>query len=266
MLQPLDVSIFQPLKRALANETDVAARLNSGRIPRTEWTSMYIRARQRAFTKANILSGWRATGLHPLSPIVVLKKLATSSTPEPKAPRTPGQPMSLDTSLLDSSPPTGTELREANAVLHSELRKGGTIASPTRTYIERTSRALEAAQSEPAILRKRLSDQQELLPTRKKQKKGKRVALQGKIVFTTSEIIKIARQAEEPKKKGKLHSRSQKKTTVLAVIEDKENKFESVSSESESDCIVVAGNLYDCRVPVRTSFPQGPKVRWDLSP
>jgi len=196
----------------------------------------------------------------------VLEKLATSSTPEPKAPRTPGQPMSLDTSLLDSSPPTGTELREANAVLHSELRKGGTIASPTRTYIERTSRALEAAQSEPAILRKRLSDQQELLPTRKKQKKGKRVALQGKIVFTTSEIIKIARQAEEPKKKGKLHSRSQKKTTVLAVIEDKENKFESVSSESESDCIVVAGNLYDCRVPVRTSFPQGPKVRWDLSP
>ncbi|KXL44842.1 hypothetical protein M433DRAFT_9000 [Acidomyces richmondensis BFW] len=123
------------------------------------------------------LTGWRATGLHPLSPIVVLKKLATSSTPEPKALRTPGQPISLDTSLLDSSPPTGTELREANAVLYSKLRKGSTIASPTRRYIERTTRALEAAQSELAILRKRLLDQQELLQTRKKRKTGKRVAL-----------------------------------------------------------------------------------------
>ncbi|KXL42761.1 hypothetical protein M433DRAFT_9489 [Acidomyces richmondensis BFW] len=74
--------------------------------------------------------------------------------------------MSLDTSLLDSSPPTGTELRE-----------GGTIVSPTRRYIERTIRALKAAQSELAILRKRLLDQQELLQTRKKRKTGKRVAL-----------------------------------------------------------------------------------------
>ena len=36
MLQPLDVSIFAPLKRALAAETDAAARLDSGRIPRVE--------------------------------------------------------------------------------------------------------------------------------------------------------------------------------------------------------------------------------------
>lgn len=242
MLQPLDVSMFQPLKRALATETDFAARLDSGRIPRTEWTSMYIRAREKAFTRANILSGWRATGLQPLSPIVVLDRLATSPTPESKAPRTPGQSMRLDTSLLNSSPPTGTEVREANVVLHSELQKGGAIASPTRRYIERAVHALEATQSELAILRKRLSDQQELLQTRKKRKKGKRVALQGKFVFTTSEVLEIARQAEQPKMKEKACRRSQNKATVLAVEEDKENGLESVSNDSDSDCIIVAGS------------------------
>lgn len=107
----------------------------------------------------------------------MLEKLATSSTTEPKALWTPGQPVSLDTSLLDSSPPTGTELREANAVLHSDLRKSGTVASLMRRYIERTTRALEAAQSELAILRKRLSDQQELLQTRMKRGKGQRRCL-----------------------------------------------------------------------------------------
>ncbi|KXL51552.1 MAG: hypothetical protein FE78DRAFT_531458 [Acidomyces sp. 'richmondensis'] len=41
-LQPLDVSIFAPLKRVLASETDASSRLDSGRIQRVEWTEIYI--------------------------------------------------------------------------------------------------------------------------------------------------------------------------------------------------------------------------------
>jgi hypothetical protein len=63
MLQPLDVSVFSLLKRALAAETNTASRLDSGRIPRIEWTSMYIRARQLALRSSNILSSFKATGL-----------------------------------------------------------------------------------------------------------------------------------------------------------------------------------------------------------
>jgi hypothetical protein len=154
MLQPLDVSMFQPLKRALAKETDAAVRLDYGRIPRVEWTSMYIRARERAFTKANILSGWKATGLQPLSEIVVLIKLITPPILQPPLPRTPGQTSTLDTSLLNSSPPSGTELREANAVLNSELQKSVIVASRTKRYIQRMTQAFEATQSELATLRK----------------------------------------------------------------------------------------------------------------
>ena len=36
VLQPLDVSMFSPLKRALAAETDIASRLDCGRILRIE--------------------------------------------------------------------------------------------------------------------------------------------------------------------------------------------------------------------------------------
>lgn len=77
VLQPLDVSVFSPLKRALAIKTDAASRLNAGRILRSEWTSMYIRARQSALGLSNILSGFKTTGLWPLSPIEVLGKLST---------------------------------------------------------------------------------------------------------------------------------------------------------------------------------------------
>jgi len=49
ILQPLDIGMFSPLKRALAAETDNAARLDSGCISRVEWTEMFIRAREKAF-------------------------------------------------------------------------------------------------------------------------------------------------------------------------------------------------------------------------
>ena len=46
VLQPLDIRIFQSLKRALATQTDRLAALDSGRISRVEWTEAYIRARE----------------------------------------------------------------------------------------------------------------------------------------------------------------------------------------------------------------------------
>jgi hypothetical protein len=88
MLQLRDISVFSLPKRALAAETDATPRLDSGRLQKVEWTRMYIWARQRALTTANIVSGWKATGLEPLSLIAVLEKLETSHTPRPLPPQT----------------------------------------------------------------------------------------------------------------------------------------------------------------------------------
>lgn len=38
ILQPLDVSVFSPLKRTLAAETDAVTRLDAGRVSRVDWT------------------------------------------------------------------------------------------------------------------------------------------------------------------------------------------------------------------------------------
>ena len=142
-LQPLDVSIFAPLKRVLASETDVSSRLDSGRIQRVKWTEMYIRVRQKALTSSNIVSGWKATGLEPLSPITILKKLSASRASQLVPPYTPGQSSSLDLSLLHSSPPEGTELQEANIVFNSQIREAYNVPSLAKRYAERITRALK---------------------------------------------------------------------------------------------------------------------------
>jgi hypothetical protein len=117
ILQPLDGSIFAPLKRALAIETDSVARLDPGRVARAEWTQMYIRAKDKAVTSSNIVSGWKATGLQPLSPIEVLSKLPETPNRTTITPRTPTKTPDLDTALLCSSPPDITEHAERTQYL-----------------------------------------------------------------------------------------------------------------------------------------------------
>ena len=235
MLQPLNVSVFAPLKRALASETDATSRLDSGQIQRVEWTLMYIRARERALTSANIKSGWKATGLQPLSAITVLDKLQPASTPQPSIPQTPGQTSALDLLLITSSPPEGTKLCEANQVFNSQICDVDGVPSPAKRYLQRMTRALEGIQSELVTLWKRVAKQDKLLHTRKVRKTGKRVALKGKFVFTTEEVLKIAKQAEEAVEAQKGQKSTKQQLISVQIPENKENILDYVYIDSESN-------------------------------
>lgn len=59
------------------------------------------------------------------------------------------------------------------------------LPSLAKRFIERITRAFEAASSENITLRKQVKEQAELLYARKAWKKGKRVALKGRFVFNT---------------------------------------------------------------------------------
>lgn len=109
---------------------------------------MYIRAREKALVSRNIVSGWKALGLE-----------------------TPGQSPGLELSLLHSSPPDGTELREANAPFNSQKCGVNGVPSLAKRYAERMTRALETTQSELVTLCKDLTAQTELLRTRNARKK-----------------------------------------------------------------------------------------------
>jgi hypothetical protein len=192
ILQPLDVSIFSPFKRALAKETDALSRLDIKRLQRVEWTEMFIRARAKALIEANIRSGWKATGLEPLSPLVVLEKLRQNQPSPVVEPSTPPTQPDLDLSLLDSSPPDGTELQQANLLLNSTIKAGEMLSSEAKRYIERLTSSFETTHSELMLSRRQNEEYKALLATRKKRTKGKRIALQGKFVFSTAEVLEIA--------------------------------------------------------------------------
>ena len=63
LLQPLDVSVFGPLKRAIPNRISRHLCSETERVQKVEWMERFIETQEEAITKDNILSGWRAAGL-----------------------------------------------------------------------------------------------------------------------------------------------------------------------------------------------------------
>ncbi|RAL60428.1 hypothetical protein DID88_000203 [Monilinia fructigena] len=84
------------------------------------------------------------------------------------------------------------------------LADNDSLASPpTRRYAKRMTRLVESQNAEIALLRKQLADAQEVIETRKKRTKGKRVKLQGQFVFSSEEVLKMVREAEDKPKEKK---------------------------------------------------------------
>ncbi|WPH01838.1 Hypothetical protein R9X50_00469200 [Acrodontium crateriforme] len=161
------------------------------------------------------------------------------TTPSRKTPSPIRTPKDLDRSLLDSSPPEGTTLQQATSLVNSIVRSSA-LESPVKRYIERAGLALERTSSENTLLRKENAEARELLRVRRERKKGKRVAIKGKFVFNTQEILDIVTKAKaevtKRKSKNKRNSRA-----VSPILEDMEEEdIDNDISLSESDCIIVA--------------------------
>ena len=165
--------------------------------------------------------------------------MPTSTPPTTPPPIT--TPIDLDRSLLDSSPLEGTELREATSLVNSIVRSS-TLETPIKRYIERAGVAFERTTSEVALLRKELTEARELLRVRKERKKGKRVAIKGKFVFNTKEILELVEEAEAEATKGKSKKRRTIKAITPEIEDEEEESIENSIYESESDCIIVASS------------------------
>ncbi|RAL65322.1 hypothetical protein DID88_000890 [Monilinia fructigena] len=78
-----------------------------------------------------------------------------------------------------------------------------------------------------------LADAQEVIETRKKRTKGKRVKLQGQFVFSSEEVLKMVREAEEKPKEKKPRGRPRKRPIEELEEETEEEEPDSSSSDLE---------------------------------
>jgi hypothetical protein len=102
------------------------------------------------------------------------------------------------------------------------------LESPTKRYLKRSQTLLEKVVSENALLRRSNAEKDTLLEVRRTRKKGKRVAIQGKHVLSTAEILKIVENAEKevPKKKQGKKRKLQTPTPESSIGEEETSEDE----------------------------------------
>ena len=154
-------------------------------------------------------------------------------TPEPNV-------SALETTLLASSPPNGTDIRKANEELLETVRKSTNLPSPIKRYIARLTSTFEKSNTERVLLRNENTEVRELLQYRKSRTRGKRVAIKGKFVFNTREILEVVEKAEAEASTKKSKKRRRTKSPTPIIDDEVEEVLENLSEESEGDCIIVA--------------------------
>jgi len=67
-LQPCEIAVFAPLKTAYRENVGCVERGGVNTVGKQHFTSLYSTARETAFSKRNILSGWSESGLFVFNP------------------------------------------------------------------------------------------------------------------------------------------------------------------------------------------------------
>jgi hypothetical protein len=166
ILQPLDVGCFAPLKQAYKDEIRVLANCFINHIDKKAFLDAYRKVHERAFSSNNIRSSFRATGLVPDNPEVVLSKLEVKPrTPTPPAPgptdwqpKTPSNAWEIEaqtTLILKRIRAHKSSSPESIIEMVLQAKKASVIKLHTNTLLEARVAALEQANNAASERKKR---------------------------------------------------------------------------------------------------------------
>ena len=107
VVQPLDLSVFSSLKHSYRKQIGyLSIQTDSSPVGKQNFLICYQKARKDGLTTSNIKSGWKASGLWPVSsakPLISRLLLENSNKPKEKAPEIQITPYSASQLLMDSS-------------------------------------------------------------------------------------------------------------------------------------------------------------------
>jgi hypothetical protein len=146
ILQPLDVSCFGPLKKAYGSQIENKMRLGINHITKEEFLPTFHTAHRQVMTMENITSGFKATGLAPFDPQIVLDDLGPviQATPSPRSSQVSWDP---------KTPKTLPEIkRQSELVLTENRKRRRSSASSAEKPFQQLLKGFENVVHEKALL------------------------------------------------------------------------------------------------------------------
>ncbi|KAF4490738.1 Pogo transposable element with ZNF domain [Colletotrichum fructicola Nara gc5] len=142
LLQPLDIALYSPLKRAYGDEINLFIRASINHITKSEFFIAFHQAHNKVFNEENIRSAFQGAGISPWDPDHVIKKLdvhlrtptpliANPSTPPPWQSQTPSNPQQT--------------VSQSSFIKIEQLSKGAQAMAQSITILTDRLRTLEDA-------------------------------------------------------------------------------------------------------------------------
>lgn len=235
LLQPLDVGVFGPLKKAISARLDRLLRAGINRLEKGEWVERYLEARDISLTESNIRGGWRGSGLVPLNRTRVTHSLPSVLMRPPTPPPAPSSQDSVfDTVINTGTSPDTTVLRSTNALMRRKTCQND-LNTPARRYVLHLTEMTEGLLAEKKILQCQLDEAKAVIGARKERKKGKRLVLKDTYGLSSMEIARQLKECEITTKSKKAPKGHGKKKELGDCIEVVEAPLEDDEEEEEAD-------------------------------
>ena len=114
------------------------------------------------------------------------------------------------------------------------------LFSPIKHYNKQIIQIYETIYNKMITMHKELKQQQKMFNAHKKHSKNKKITLQNRFMFTTEEILQIIKKTKSINATKSVQKWPQKCPIQTILENDKNNMPNSKSSNSDSDCIIVA--------------------------
>jgi uncharacterized small protein (DUF1192 family) len=155
LLQPLDVGVFGPLKRAYGKLVEGMMVAGNNHIDKEDFLHLYLPACEKVFNQRNIYSGFTGAGLKPFNQDQVLEKITFQlHTPTPPLPvegsissafQTPQNPQQLDHKIHSLQRSLQKRKLSSSPVSHIQyLEKAAQIAINMNLLLQHEIKVLRA--------------------------------------------------------------------------------------------------------------------------
>lgn len=177
MLQPLDVSFFEPLAKNYRRDlTHTFRDLKAVAATKNDFLRIYLRTRIRTATESNIASAWLNTGLDPFNPQPVLDRLpnpqkAKATAAAARRPITPPDILTFTSTGAHLAKCVPTPHIEAEITRLEEKYKRGLATDAEMEKIFKSARYHIAHSESLQVLSQNVIDQKEEHTQRKKVSK-----------------------------------------------------------------------------------------------
>jgi hypothetical protein len=186
LLQPLDLAPFSVLKTRYRNEIRALSALDDAApIKKERFVTSYNKAREESLSERVIRAGWKASGLCPYNPNLVLH--SSQVTGRPSTPPATNQGAAT-TGAIFNTPSSAQALYKAQQV----LLQSETLSRSTRLVLSKAGKAIAVANTRAASLQAENQRLKYQLDNSRNTASRKRVQVNPNERFSNVETIKAA--------------------------------------------------------------------------